>query len=180
MRSVAADLQIKTSGGSQGFHRVSRSSWNDNEWDDNTLPLGDPQNSEVQSFRNKRIQIQKKKKNSDSPPGSTARPRTENHPKNPAPRKVKVFTHTKSEHLFPYGDRVDSWIRVENGCVRPPSHQNSDHLDVDGRDKNKDDGQDRLKQSVLFGLCLITFHKRFNMTYGRVHTIKRQNVNRLK
>ena len=62
MRSVAADLQIRTSGGSQGFHRVSRSSWNDNEWNDNTLPLGDPQNSEVQSFRNKRIQIQKKKK----------------------------------------------------------------------------------------------------------------------
>lgn len=133
--------------GHQEVHKaftVSRSSWNDNEWNDNALPLGDPQNSEVQSFfRNKRIKIlKKKKKNSDSPPRSTARPRTENHPKNPAPRKVKVFTHTKSEHLFPYGGRVDNWIRVENGCVRPPSHQNSDHLDVDGRDKNKEDRQD--------------------------------------
>lgn len=35
--------------------------------------------------------------------------------------------------------RVDSWIGDENGCVRPPSHQNSDHFDVDGRDKNKDE-----------------------------------------
>ena len=89
-----------------------------------------------------------------------------------------MFTHPKSGTCFSTETRVDSWIRVENGCVGPPSHQNSDHVDENGRDKNKDDRQDRLKQPVLFGLCLITFHKRFTMTYSRVHTVKQQNVNR--
>ena len=128
--------------------------------------------------RTQRYTFLQEQKNSDFPPGSTARPRTENHSKNPAPRKVKVFTHPKSGTCFSTETRVDSWVRVENGCVRPPSHQNSDHVDENGRDKNKDDRQDRLKQPVLFGLCLITFHERFTMTYSRVHTVKQQNVNR--
>ena len=79
-------------------------------------------------------------KNSDFPPRSTARPRIKNHPKHPAPEKVRVFAHTlQSKHLFLYRDGVDSWIRVESGCVRPPSHQNSDHFEADGRDENKGD-----------------------------------------
>lgn len=54
----------------------------------------------------------------------------------------------------------------------------SDYSEAGARDKNKGARQDGLKQPILLGLCLITFHRRFNMTYSRVHAIKQQNVNR--
>lgn len=66
----------------------------------------------------------------------------------------------------------------QQGCGSPLYHQNSDNSEADGEHKNKGDRQDRLKQPILFGLCLITFHKRFNMTYSRTHAINQQNVSR--
>lgn len=66
----------------------------------------------------------------------------------------------------------------QRGYVRPPSHQNSANVEEMAKIKAKGTRQDRLKQPILFVLCLITFHKRFNMTYSRAHAIKQQNVNR--